>query len=405
MNEDVFAYLDGSPPGGACVGPLAGTRVAIQPNLSVRGWPTEAGSAALERYAAMEDAGAVERLRAAGARIVGSTRMGELGFGLVGDTTAAALSGGACDAAVLTDTLGEARCAAATIGAVAVKPSYGIVSRHGLIGLVPSMECLAVVARTVEQASAVAAALAGPDERDFSMLTEGIPDFSRAAAGADGPRAIGVIRECLAGLEAAEAGALQAALCGIDEDGVEVREVSLPDFDLFRTVHQVVGSAEASSSGGKYDSVRYGHRAAGTDNWNEMYIRSRAESFGTLVKAYLFQGAYFQFRNYAAFEDACRVRRRLVAQTQALFEDVDALVLPTRRAGCDAAAATTVGEVYDAFAMTLPANVAGMPAVGLPGFVRCGGADLGLQIVGPHLGDVGLLRLAARLVGAAKGGR
>jgi len=159
MGSDVCVYLDPSPPAGGD-GPLGGVRVTVQPNLSVRDWPTEAGSKALERFVALEDATAVERLRAAGAAVVGSTRMSELGFGLAGDSSAAALAGNICDAALVTDTLGEARWAAAAAGAVGFKPSHGVVSRLGLIGLVPSMECLGVVAGSVERAAAVMAAVA-----------------------------------------------------------------------------------------------------------------------------------------------------------------------------------------------------------------------------------------------------
>jgi len=409
MDQEFFAYVNdyqGSAAGAD--GPLAGMRLTIQPNLSARGWPTEAGSVALERFVAIFDAAAVQRLRAAGASLVGSTRMSELGFGLAGEAAGAAWSAGACDAAVVTDTLGEARYAAASAGAVGFKPSYGVCSRFGLIGLVPSMECLGLVVGSVRQAARVMAALAGPDERDFSMLTEGIPDFTQVKPAGNG-RVVGVVRESLDALDRAEAEAVRQAVSRAEALGVRGVEVSLPEFELFPAVHNVIGSAEASSSAGKYDGVRYGHRSAEAEDWNQMYLRSRAESFGTLVKSYLFQGAYFQFENYAAFEDACRLRGRLIRRMQALFNDVNALAMPTRRAGADppadAAAAATVEEVYEAFALTLPANVTGCPAVSLPGLVRRGEADLGLQLIGPHLGDVGLLSLADHLAGEAERGR
>lgn len=408
MNDEVFAYVGSSPPGDKADPHSTRPhklRVAVQPNLSVRGWPTEAGSLALDRYVAPQDATAVERLRGVGTTFVGSTRMSELGFGVIGDTAAEALTADRCDAAIVTDTMGEARYIAATAGAVGFKPSYGICSRFGLIGLVPSMECLGVCASSVERVSEVMTAVAGPDDRDFSMLAEGIPDFRRVGAASDAVETVGIVRECLTVLDASETDALKAALGRIEASGVGVREVSLADFDLFGVVHNVVGSTEASSSAGKYDSVRYGHRAEGTDNWNEMYLRSRAESFGPLVKSYLFQGAYFQFNDYPAFENACRLRGSLVAETRTLFQTVDALIWPTRRPGFDATAATTTSKVYDAFALTLPANVTGAPAVTLPGFVRCGGVDLGLHLLGPHLGDVKLLSFAGRLTAAGKGGR
>ena len=396
MHADLFSHVDPSPPA-TTGGTLGGTSVVIQPNVSVRAWPTEAGSVALERFAAIEDAAAVERLRAAGAAIVGSSRMAELGFGLAGDTTARILDEGACDAAMLIDMTGESRVAAAMAGALGLKPSFGIVSRFGLIGLVPSMECTGVVAKTPGDLADLMAVLVGTDPRDPSMRQDGSVDFAKVNSDPDGVTVVGVIRECVDALAPVDADAFHAALKGIEADRTRVEQVSLPDFDLFRTVHNVVGSTEASSSAGKYDGVRYGHRAAGTESWNEMYLKSRAESFGSLVKTYVFQGAYFQFENYPAFENACRIRRRLVEAYAALFEKVDVLVCPTRRSDRDAGGASTVEAVYDAFALTLPANVTGLPSLSVPGLVSHAGVDLGLQVVGPPLSDARLLSFADRL--------
>jgi aspartyl-tRNA(Asn)/glutamyl-tRNA(Gln) amidotransferase subunit A len=184
--------------------------------------------------------------------------------------------------------------------------------------------------------------------------------------------------------------------------GIDVSEVSLPEFELFPVVHGVVGSVEASSSAGKYDGVRYGHRAQGAKNWNDMYLKSRGEAFGTLVKSYLFQGAYFQFENYEIFEKAGRIRARLVKGLNDLLDRVDALILPTKRMSFEARRAETVADVYRAFTLTLPANVAGLPALQLPGFLMNGTGDLGMQLIGPAFGDAGLLGLA-NLISQQKG--
>jgi aspartyl-tRNA(Asn)/glutamyl-tRNA(Gln) amidotransferase subunit A len=185
--------------------------------------------------------------------------------------------------------------------------------------------------------------------------------------------------------------------------GFGIHEVSLPDFDLFRTIHHIIGSVEASSSCGKYDGVRYGHRTATAKNWNDMYLKSRSECFGVLIKAYLFQGAYFQFENYAAFENASRIRARVVKDVDGIFTRVDAFAFPTRRSGVQAAAAKSVDDIYDACALTLPANVMGLPSVQIPGFVLDGNTDLGLQIVGARMSDARLLSLAVRLSQSAEG--
>jgi len=231
MNQDIFTYIDTSPPSEASESQLAGVTVAVQPNLSVRNWPTEAGSAALENFVALEDATTVERLRASGGTLLGSTRMSELGFGLNGDTAALAVAD-SCDVAVVTDTLGEARVAAASAGLIGFKPSYGICSRFGLIGLVPSMECLSVIAKSLDSVSLTMTTLAGADDRDFSMLKEGIPDFTRVSAEASKVKSVGVIRECVNGLEPAEAEAFRNALALVEKSGVEIQEVSIADFDI-----------------------------------------------------------------------------------------------------------------------------------------------------------------------------
>jgi len=134
------------------------------------------------------------------------------------------------------------------------------------------------------------------------------------------------------------------------------------------------------------------------ENWNEMYLKSRAESFGPTVKSYLFQGAYFQFENFTAFTNACRVRRRLCREIGEIFEKVDLLAGPARRSGPDAAAAGTIEEIYKAFALTLPANVAGLPSICIPGPEAGSSADPGLQLVGPPLSDPRLLSFAGRVI-------
>lgn len=401
MTEDLFSYANPASEAPAEEGILAGLRLAAQPNLSVKGWPARAGSLALENFAALEDATVVDRLNDAGARLAGFTHMAELGFGLQGDTSAAAVASSRCDAALVTDSLGEARVAAVEAGMIGFKPTAGIISRYGLIGLIPSMECLGVVARSVDTIARILRAAAGPDERDFSLGSE-FPDFAKPAAG-DTMRAAAVIPQSLPGLDPAETTAFEASLDCLRNAGIAVKEVPVEEYGLFRAVHQTVGAVEASSSAGKYDSVRYGHRASKADDWNEMYLKSREESFGPVVKALIFQGAYFQFRDYVGFENACRIRRRLVQALDDVLSDLDLIVLPTRGRGSEMREARTVAQVYDRFALTLAANVAGLPAVSLPGFVKADADDLGLQLVGPRLSDVGLLACAARIASTHTG--
>jgi len=296
--------------------------------------------------------------------------------------------------------MGEARAAASTNGIFGFKPSYGIVSRFGLIGLVPSMECFGILAGAVEDIAVVMGVIAGPDDRDLSMPECKIPDFSQVSAGKKAHVTAGFVREFVETLDPSAVRSFRMMLSELERKGLKIQEVSIPDFELFQAVHNVIGSVEASSSAGKYDGVRYGHRTDSAKNWNEMYLKSCAESFGLLVKSYLFQGAYFQFENYTAFENACRIRRCLLRETEDLFSVADVLVFSTVHPGLDPARAYTISHVYDAFSMTLPASVTGHPAVALPA-----SEDVpGLQLVGPYLSDTWLLSLASRLASSMESG-
>jgi len=403
MITEIFTYIDPEPPVPANGGSLEGITVAVQPTMGVRGWPTEAGSVALERYVALEDATVVDRLRREGATIIGSTRISELGFGLVGDTSARAVSEGAVDVALAMDTMGEARIAAASAHLFGYKPSYGIVSRFGLIGLIPSMECFGMIARTPREISSVLSVMAGKDDHDFSMSDE-FPDFESFDAVTVENVKLGVVREAMEFLDQDAYRAFRSSLSYLEKAGMSIREVSLDEYDLFRTIHNVIGSVEASSSAGKYDGVRYGHRAQAVKNWNEMYLKSRGEAFGLPVKAYLFQGAYFQFENYEAFDSACRIRSMLVRLTESLHETVDYLILPMKSGNVSASDMKTIDEIYGLCSHALPANVTGVPVIYMPGGLFGRETDPGFQLLAPRLGDARLLAFAAHLFDQAEGG-
>lgn len=405
MSSDIFAYENVLPQTSAEGGALEGKKVVIQPNMSARGWLTDAGSPALEGFIALEDATVITRLRNAGAVLIGSTRMSELGFGLSDDKGSQALCEGKADIALITDTMGEVRVAAATSGLFGFKPSHGIVSRFGLIGLVPSMECYGIMAKSPEDIITTIRAIAGKDENDFSMPDEKLPDFSIPEKSPQTTGVAGIMKESLSALNDTELKAFKAGIAKIQEVGITTREVSLENFSLFQTVHNIIGSVEASSSAGKYDGVRYGHRTASAKNWNEMYLKSRGESFRLLMKTYLFQGAYFQFENYSAFENACRIRRRLIRDTEKLFEHIDILVLPTRRLRHDPFSIATIGETYDAFLLTLPCNVTGQPSLQIPSLCLNPGTDPGLQIIGPRLSDARLLAAGMRISSVIHGAK
>lgn len=390
--EDLFVYR----PGAAAAtgsGPLHGVKVALQPNCSVAGWPADAGSTALADFKALEDATIAERLRRAGADLCGSTRMSEFGFGLNGSRAGEAVCRGGADAELVLDLMGESRLAALRASIFGFKPSYGRLSRLGIIGLIPSMECCGLLAADPEVIVKLLKAVAGPDEMDFSMPQETPPDLDAAAI--DPSRiTIGVITEARQGLDDNTQDGFREALAALAKTGATIRELSFPEFSLFSLVHQIVGSVEASSCAGRYDSVRYGRRAPGAKNWNEMYLRSRGAAFGPLVKSHLFQGAYFQFEQYGAFEAACRIRARLVARMDRLAAEVDVLALPAA-GGAGADSAASLADTYAQFGATLFANVTGQPVLVLPPGPEIGGA--GVQLTAARGGDARLLALGRHL--------
>jgi len=398
MNSEVFAHFDSSPSAVENGGSLAGKRAAVQSLIGVRGWPTAAGSKALGGFVPLEDATVVQRLRAEGALLVGNTPTSELGLGICGDGAARAVPEGQADVALMLDTLGEARVAAARAGLCGFKPSWGRVSRFGLMGLVPSMECCSLLARNPKDLARVFQVVQCMDECDPSMVAAEMPKNQTQNGLQKKDLTAGIATRLIEALSPEERSAFFKALAKLQRSGVAIREVKFEDEGLFSLVHQVIGTVEASSSCGKYDGVRFGHRAQGAKNWNEMYLETRRESFSPLLKTFLFQGAYFQFENYPAFENACRIRARLVHESRKLFESLDLMLLPTQSTIHNAARAQSLEQLYNAFSLTLPANVTGQPALSLPGLIKCGGQDTGLQVVGPFLGDEKLLSWAQTLI-------
>lgn len=402
MESEIFTYIDTSSPPGMD-GPMTGTCVAVEPNISVSKWPTDAQSRALENYVALEDATPVQFLRKAGAILKGRTVMGELGLGLDNDTCGDAIAGGFADVVLKTDTTGEARMAAAVSGCFGFKPSYGIISRIGLIGLVPSMESCGILSNSLQLISKTAHIMAGNDERDSSMEKSGIDrvmdEFRHREKFRDCPLTVGVIREWDTAMGVLENKEFEQTLKKLGGAGAEIIEVDIKDLSLARTVHNVIGTVEASSSAGKFDSVRYGHRTAEpVKNWNDMYIKSRGESFGPLVKAYIFQGGYFQYKNYDAFLDACRIRARLIESVEKAFETVDLIALPVSvNSAATSKKPRTVADFYNAFSLTLFANLTGNPSVSIPGPVNDDGGRSALLLTGKRFGDAQLLALVARV--------
>jgi aspartyl-tRNA(Asn)/glutamyl-tRNA(Gln) amidotransferase subunit A len=382
-------------------GPLKGLNIAIQPNIAVKGWPSDAGSRALSGYTALEDSTVIKRVKDAGAYIGGSTRMSEFGFGLNESHAGEAVKQGVADADLLLDMTGEARVAAAERGVPGYKPSYGLISRLGLTNLIPSMESCGVTSKNIQNIRNILAVIAGQDGLDFSMPDTDRPDFRKREI-LPAKTTIGLITEAVNMLPEKERGLFQASINSLKDSGFIIREFSLPDFHLFSLVHSIAGSVEASSCAGRYDSVRYGERAPGAKNWNEMYIKSRGAAFGSLLKCFLIQGAYFQFEQYRSFEDACRIRARLLKEMDNIYSHADFLVFPALNpTGTEETEG--LSSIYKRFSFTLFANVTGQPVLCLP--VASGAGLPGVQLAGPRNSDAGVLTLGEYILNRRDGGK
>ncbi len=389
MADPVFVY---KAPAAGGDGPLAGLTVALPANLSVRGWPLEAGTKALAGFTAVFDATVAERLRQAGASLAGTVHTPELGLGLRHSAVALAMASGAADACLAADTLGEARLAAGG-GNLGFKPSYGLVSRWGLVGIAPSLEGIGVVAGSAGTLARIMAVLAGPDNRDLLLDEEPAPDFAATQQQAGPGVVLGILRP-YAGAAGAERPDMRRVRASLATAGWRAKDLDFPSAALCAPVHQAIAAVEASSSCGKFDGVRYGYRDQTAKHWNDMYLRTRAAAFGPLLKAFLFQGAWLQFSSYPAFEQACRLRTRILREMEGLFAQADILVWPVSPGGDAGEDSRQPGALYGAFAGTVPANLAGLPALCLSGMLP-GGASL--QIVGRRRDDARVLAVGAVL--------
>ena len=379
-------------------GKLAGMTVAVQSGIGVAGWPMDPGSDALAGFKAPENAAVVERLQQNGAFLAGLSRSSEFGLGLDAESAAGrAIEQKDARAEIMLDLAGEARLAACRSGIWGFKPTWGLVPKVGIAGLIPSMEACGILARDPATIRAILETTAGADDRDFSQ-----PALRYKVVNADeikpGQLTLGIIKDATALLSGTKQEAFKEQMNELKKSGFQIRDLSWPDYRLCLTVHRLVGSVEASSAAGRYDSVRFGKRAPGARNWNEMYLQSRGAFFGTLIKSYLIQGAYFQFERYDAYENACRIRARLLIQVQRLFGQADVLVFPVQRP----ADTETLSGLYDQCKFTAHANVTGLPALHVP---HISADSPGIELQATH-GDCGrVIALGEYLHRLRAGGR
>ncbi|EMA00277.1 Asp-tRNA(Asn)/Glu-tRNA(Gln) amidotransferase subunit GatA [Haloferax denitrificans] len=408
--------LDGSDDG-----PLSGKTVAVKDNISTEGLRTTCGSAMLEDYVPPYDATVVELLKDAGATIVGKANMDEFGMGTTTETSAfgptknpvdesrvpggssggsaAAVAAGEADLALGTDTGGSIRCPAAFCGVVGIKPTYGLVSRYGLVAYANSLEQIGPIAPTVEDAAALLDVIAGPDDRDGTTRDAGAD--SNYAAAADGDvegLTIGVPTEFVEGADEGVEAAFWAALDELEAQGAEYREVSMPSVEKAVAAYYVIAMSEASSNLARFDGVRYGKSGGYDGNWNEAFARAREDGFGSEVKRRILLGTYalsagYHDKYYAKAQDA---RAWVKQDFDEAFEDVDVVASPTMPVP-----PFELGEslddplqMYLADANTVPVNLANLPAISVPAG-ETDGLPVGLQLIGPKFGEETIVRAAS----------
>ena len=406
---------------GRTLGLLDGIPVAIKDNFSHEGEPNGCASKILAGYVAPYDAHAVARLVGAGAVIVGRTNMDEFAMGSSTENSAAgptrnpwdpervpggssggsavAVAAGIVPLAYGSDTGGSIRQPAAHCGVVGVKPTYGRVSRFGLVAFASSLDQIGPLARTAADAAVGLAAVAGHDPHDSTSLPDPVPDYVAGFSGDVQGLVIGLPREYLVeeGVAPEVLSCVRSAVETLQAAGAKVQEVSLPHTRFAVATYYLVATAEASSNLARFDGVRYGHRTLQPDGLLDLYERSRSEGFGPEVKRRILLGTYVLSAGYydAYYKKAQQVRTLLRRDFEAAFQTCDLLLTPTApepafRLGENASDPL---RMYLSDVYTVSANLAGLPGVSLP----CGahaGLPVGLQLLAPALDEATLLRAA-----------
>jgi aspartyl-tRNA(Asn)/glutamyl-tRNA(Gln) amidotransferase subunit A len=407
-------------------GPLHGIPVAIKDVLSLEGSPCTAGSRILENYVAPYSATAIARLLGAGAVVVGRTNLDEFAMGSSTENSsfhvtrnpwdldrvpggssggsAAAVAARLATAALGTDTGGSIRQPAALCGIVGLKPTYGRVSRYGLLAYASSFDQIGPLASTAEDAAIVLDAIAGPDPRDSTCTSLPVARYAEEIGKSVRTLRVGVPRDVLGeGVDASVLEAFENAVRTMENLGAEVEEISLPSAKHAIACYYVLATAEASSNLARYDGVRYGLRSPAS-GLREMMAATRDQGFGREVKRRILLGTFVLSAGYydAYYEKAQRVRSLVSRDFARAFETVDALLLPTtpEPAFPIGAKAEDPLSMYLADVFTVTANLAGVPALSFPAGFDPSGLPIGMQLVGRHFEEATILRLAHAFQGA-----
>ncbi|MCP4127145.1 MAG: Asp-tRNA(Asn)/Glu-tRNA(Gln) amidotransferase subunit GatA [Gammaproteobacteria bacterium] len=404
-------------------GPLAGIPIVQKDIFCTQGVKTSCGSRMLDNFIAPYDATVVSKLNGAGAVTLGKSNMDEFAMGSSNETSwygpvknpwdsdkvpggssggsAAAVAARLCAAATGTDTGGSIRQPAAFCGITGLKPTYGRVSRYGMIAFASSLDQGGPMTRSAEDAALMLQAMAGVDNRDSTSVDEPVPDYSATLGDDLSGLRIGLPKEYFdAGLDAEVAASIDLAIAEYKKLGAEVVEITLPNTALAVPTYYVVAPAECSSNLARFDGVRYGHRCDDPKDLEDLYKRSRSEGFGAEVKRRILIGTYALSAGYydAYYLKAQQIRHLISDDFKRAFEQVDVIMGPTTPT-----TAFGIGEkaddpvtMYLSDIYTIAVNLAGLPGVSIP-VQPVSGRPVGLQIIGNYFAEAKLLNVAHRL--------
>ena len=407
---------------GKSLGPLDGIPIGIKDTLAVKDQPLRCASKMLENYVSPFDATCITKLREAGAVIWGRLNMDEFAMGSSTENSAyqttanpwnletipggssggsaAALAAGEAIATLGTDTGGSIRQPAALCGVVGMKPTYGLISRYGLVAFASSLDQVGPFARTVEDAALLMEAMLGKDDLDStSIAPQGETNYAAALKETKGPWKLGVPQELLGqGSDPEVKDKIENAIDWYKSQGYEIVDIYLPHSELAVPVYYIVATAEASSNLARFDGVRYGHRSEEAKDALTLFTKSRGEGFGDEVKRRIILGTYVLSSGYydAYYLRAQKVRRLILSDFEKAFEQVDAILTPTsptpafkRGERADDPLAMYLSDIY-----TISVNLAGLPAISVPSGFTESGLPIGLQVIGKAFGEADMFAVA-----------
>jgi aspartyl-tRNA(Asn)/glutamyl-tRNA(Gln) amidotransferase subunit A len=402
-------------------GPLHGIPIGLKDIFIMKGAPTTCGSKMLENFFAPYDATVTGKLLDSGAVILGKNNMDEFAMGSSNETSyfgqtrnpwdtdrvpggssggsASATAASLCMGSVATDTGGSIRQPASFCGVVGMKPTYGRVSRFGMIAFASSLDQAGPLTKTVEDAALILNAISGHDPRDSTCVNTGVPDYTKSLKDDIKGMRIGVPKEYfIEGMESEVEEAAKKAIAMVQDLGGEVEEISLPHTEYAVLTYYIIAPSEASSNLARYDGVKYGYRAENASSLRDMYFKTRGEGFGSEVKRRIMIGTYALSAGYydAYYLKAQKVRTLIKKDFEEAFKKVDVIMAPTTPE-----TAFELGEktddpikMYLSDVLTIPCNIAGIPGISVPCGFSSAGLPIGMQILGKPFGEESVIHAA-----------